>query len=768
MEYPERRQILKKLQSLNEKAFTDKILLPLLEKLGFDSIEQRHGPYEKGIDILCIKRDELEEIDLLTIQVKKLKFSGSSKEPGHLHSVINQLSQCLEEPIKLKDGTERLSNRVWLISPYPLNISSLESSFAKYIKAGANRIRIVDGDTFVSILYKKAPEILAQLGDRYASYLRNIEKDIIFIQESSAFRLKDKVALLPIYINLDMSVLPHRIFALLNDDIQQSAPQKVSVKMSEVESWIKFGLQANELLGANPLILVEDPRINLPSSSENIKAIFKVNRYAFYNSIKKKVNQKIITLKQGMNVSKKVPGSALFDFHSFINSLESLLNHSAVNWLLGPLPMYSSSNWKIERINISVDELLESRLNFQVIGQPGAGKTTLLRILCYKEAVKRTGRLPLFIPLSNMTDRGSLLGLIQRSFSLAGLSTTKKSLSYLLENGSLLLLLDGIDEAIARVKNIYSEIDDFMSKYKSTQCIFTTRPWACMERNPQLFTVHILPLTKEQVITFFNNWFVDNPLHPKEIIAHLETHPDLYEIISTPLIATIFAVVKSFGGNLPTSLLELHEERLRLLLHDWDSVKGVKRDLFKVKDKLFFLRKFAFDLHSKSIRMVSWEYILQLILKTVGEIRSRTEAEDFAVEIVQNNNMLFQDADDKWGLAHLQYQEYLSALEAKENPRIRLTNFLGDGWWSSVIRMYAEMTRDISYLIYDCDNKKHLNNEEELLLVLRDLLSLAPNTEDKAKQIIEKECEIMNAVRHSFSRYSDADILFGKGKPRLK
>jgi hypothetical protein len=73
----DRRPLLEKLQKLSEKRLTEAVVFPLLETMGFDNIEERHGPYEKGKDILCLRRDELDELELLAIQVKKLKFSGN-------------------------------------------------------------------------------------------------------------------------------------------------------------------------------------------------------------------------------------------------------------------------------------------------------------------------------------------------------------------------------------------------------------------------------------------------------------------------------------------------------------------------------------------------------------------------------------------------------------------------------------------------------------------------------------------------------------------
>src|ERR1044072_3275904 len=226
----DRRPLLDKFQKLSEKKLTEAVVFPLLETMGFDHIEERHGPYEKGKDILCLRRDELDELELLAIQVKKLKFSGNASESGHLHNVINQLSQCLEEPIRLRDGTERPANRVWFISPYPLNISALEASFAKYVRAGASRVKIMDGAKLLDLLEKNAPEVLAQLGDKYAAYITNLKGELTFLQEASAFRLRDKISILPIYIDLDISVLPPRLLAVIGNRVEPKSYVRLPYK----------------------------------------------------------------------------------------------------------------------------------------------------------------------------------------------------------------------------------------------------------------------------------------------------------------------------------------------------------------------------------------------------------------------------------------------------------------------------------------------------------------------------------------------------------
>lgn len=785
---PERDQLLKKLQKMNEQALTERILLPLLEKLDFDSIEHRHGPYEKGVDILCIKKDELEETELLAIQVKRLEFSGSASKAGHLHNILNQLSQCIEEPIKLKDGTQRLASRVWLISPYSLNVSALEASFARYVKANTNRIRVIDGDKLLSLLDKKAPEILAELGNKYASYLKEVKSELNFLQEASAFRLKDKMSILPIYIHMDISVLPPRLLAILVDNLEPktyeelllSEPAKKWMKMSDyareltgrVNRWIDFGAHTKSELGVNVVKVVSDESKEDSVEERNaqwrrgkLEATVGVNWARFNSEAKKLTKKKIAKLK------KPDAGATanLIEFHDFVNRIDEVINHPAPSSVLR-LSSKPYSHLESDRISIKIETLLESRLNCQVTGQAGAGKTTLLRMLGHKEACNKTGRIPIFVPLTTLTPKLSLVGLVQRLCKAHGLAGSKKSFDDLLKSGRLLLLLDGVDEAASRVKMVNSEIAQFMSTHESVQCIFTARPWAALDRSSKFLNLQLLPFTREQVKMFFHRWFADEPSHAEAIVSHLESTPNLYEVVSTPLVATIFAVVKLFGHGLPTSLLEVYERRFELLLHNWDAAKGVDRNVFHVRDKIFFLRKFAFYVHKQTQRTLPWEAVIQLILQTLGEIRDWQEAEGFARELVQHNNVLIQHEDGNWGLGHLQYQEYLAALETKENPRINLAHFIESGWWLSVVRMYAEMTRDITDLIvntyYQYGSKQDgLTTNETILFRLNSLLPLAPNTDDKAKGLIARDIDVLTAIEQSFAKYSDDEILRGKKPP---
>jgi hypothetical protein len=158
------------------------------------------------------------DLDIVVIQAKRLEFSGAATNSGHLHGLLNQLSQCLKEPVKLPDGTARIPTRIWFVSPFPLDINALEASFVAFSESFANRIKVIDGLKLIGVLQQKAPELLARLGDRYALYRKRIEDELVLLEEASAFRLRDKTSVLPFYVRLDLSLLSERVANLIMID----------------------------------------------------------------------------------------------------------------------------------------------------------------------------------------------------------------------------------------------------------------------------------------------------------------------------------------------------------------------------------------------------------------------------------------------------------------------------------------------------------------------------------------------------------------------
>jgi hypothetical protein len=794
MSIPEQDKLLKKLQTLRESDLARRFVLPLLTTYSFDSIELRHGSQEKGVDILCLKNDEIAELDILAIQVKRLQFSGAASKPGHLHGVINQLSQCIDEPIKLKDGTQRCANRIWLISPYTLHSTALEQAFSKYAQSKTNRIQIVDGERLIRLMRDRAPELLAELGDPFAAYICAVRDEVAQLKEASALRINEKVSLLPIYVNVDVSLLSDKLASILAQPIKAGQRKEADQAMLEqdIHDLADFNARSHDILGVSPIDFEVSPvpkeqlaadltaiqtsdleRLTGPRKPRNAKDDTKTpvhlrfEEAAFRQAIKTTTQRKLAVLKRRLAKKSATPGDPIIHFYQFVRSLEEFIDFRVLRRLIASPPYTLRPSLQYERTSVNLDAILDSRLNFQIVGDAGTGKTTLLRLLALTQ-LAQGDRIPIFVPLSTMTPQHTLLGITHQACKSSRYSGSKESLEKLMTSGEILLLLDGLDEAIRRVPDIPDLIHDFLNQFPKTQVVITTRPWAAIRTTAMGFTVTILPFTPQQTEQFFTNWFRDRPDLSQLMIRHIKKNPNLSDAAATPLLASVLAVVLSIGGKLPTSLLGLYDERFRLLLHDWDAVKGVRRDQFDVADKQFFLSKLAFQLHSKGIRSTSWEDMAALLRSNVGAIKDTEQANAFLIELIRNNNVIFPEINNKWSFGHLQYQEYLAALELKGNRRIKLQNYLGSGWWSNVLLMYADMTRDITH-IFDSLIEKYgptwLTGHPEIATQLYDLLQAAPNTDPSVQQTIQKEREFAVAVERSFEKYSDHEIITGKGRP---
>lgn len=712
-------KLLLEIQALQERKLVKEIILPLLEEMGFE-IEHRHGILERGIDILCIKENELLEKEFTAVQVKKTKFSANIASNNNLYAISNQLNQSLTEPVKLKDGTTRQINRVWFISPYELNGISLESAFQKHIDNYKKNITVIDGDKLYKLMRKYCPQLLMKFGDKQNKYIENFKNETPVLKEAATFGLKEKKYLSQQYVQMHLSPVPEKLINICIGSFEIVCG-KYPIRNQYARLVLEeFNTAAKEELGFEPLIT---------NNANNLVFTDSFNPDSFLDIIKQKSNNEI---KNFISEIKKgtVKISHLTGFVSHIGKISNLI----YNDVFREIASVPNKTKHVYYFDISIEQILLSRLNYQIIADAGAGKTTLLRMIGLSEVNKFSGRLPVFIALANYKENQRFTDLIISSCNALGMNFTTSEIQSYLEKGNILLLLDGLDEVSSKTTAIQTEILKKLSEYKNTQFIFTGRPWSAIPHNDNFTTISILPFTKNQVKLFFNNWFRDEKHHAKEIIKHLEVNKHLYQVVSTPLIATIIAAIKTHGGKLPKDLITVYSERLRLLLNDWDNIKGVKRDVFEVEDKKFFIRKLAYNLHTRHIRSIGLEHIEAMALELVGNITTGDKARAFVMELINNNNILFKDDFENWGFGHLQYQEYLAALELKENHSLNKARYLNVGWWGKVLENYAYMTRDISEIINDARSSS--SEIDRFVYSIFKLLTKAPNTDKALKNYI--------------------------------
>jgi hypothetical protein len=116
---------------------------------------------------------------------------------------------------------------------------------------------------------------------------------------------------------------------------------------------------------------------------------------------------------------------------------------------------------------------------------------------------------------------------------------------------------------------------------------------------------------------FFERWFKDNPLAFERINQLVRENRDIAENTRLPLIATLVAALIENGYE-PTTRTEVYQQRLRLLLGDWDRVKGVVRARIHPKLKRRYLMHVAYRMHKEHKRNIDNDSALQIFASALG------------------------------------------------------------------------------------------------------------------------------------------------------
>ena len=149
-----------------------------------------------------------------------------------------------------------------------------------------------------------------------------------------------------------------------------------------------------------------------------------------------------------------------------------------------------------------------------VLGGPGTGKSTFLRrigleVLRGKQGEFKHRCIPVFIELKQFRSGDiDIKQTIAEEFRICGFPEHERFTDKALEQGKLLVLLDGLDEvATEQVENVIQQIQNFVDLYDQNHFITSCRV-AAYRHNLRRFTdVVMAEFDDDQIQTFINNWF---------------------------------------------------------------------------------------------------------------------------------------------------------------------------------------------------------------------------------------------------------------------
>ncbi len=367
------------------------------------------------------------------------------------------------------------------------------------------------------------------------------------------------------------------------------------------------------------------------------------------------------------------------------------------------------------RFRLGIEQVFNTGLNISVLGDAGAGKSTSLEM--YAQSMVDSEKLVMPVPLGYAIKLGienskekeirkdieNLEPWLWFYTKSVGVDRSLEEFKNLLENENVLLLLDGLDEAIKLAPWLPKAASKLEKKYPNLQIILSSRMYGPYLEEIPFFPVTLLPFTDPQRNSFIKSWFNEEPegdIIIKKIQDHLLKNKAISEIIRNPLLTTTLCVLAGHKLSLPKTEVKLYEQRLMLLTGYYDNVKHIVTRISTSPNILNKLaQKLAYYLHSNATRSEYKDTLESHAIKVLSNHLRKEEAIEALNELIDPCEILIpMSPDGKYGFGHLRYQEHLVAKEFS-NRSIDIKPLLYHDWWHGAIMIYSRMSDDMEWFV---------------------------------------------------------------------
>jgi hypothetical protein len=371
-----------------------------------------------------------------------------------------------------------------------------------------------------------------------------------------------------------------------------------------------------------------------------------------------------------------------------------------------------------------------------VLGQPGAGKSTFLRKIGLEALKGKKGgfkhdRIPVFIELKSFTSSQiDIEKLIVEEFSICGFPSSEQFIAKALEQGKLLILLDGLDEVpTVNTNEVISKIQNFVDRYDKNSFIVSCRT-AAYRNNFQRFTdVKLADFDDTQIEQFIGNWFqseVDKQAGTAQKFWELLQKPEYAaakELAHRPLLLTFLCLNYDRAQNFPNYRSVLYNKALRILLEEWAAEKRILRDEIyqglstELEESL--LSEIAYSgFETDKLFFSQREVVEEIKTFLAGNLNAPKHLDGEAVlnAIAVQQGILVERAEDVYSFSYLTLQQYLTAQYITDNNLIEqlVTCHLSDPRWGEVFLLVAGLVRskngaDDLLLLMEKEAQKYIN-----------------------------------------------------------
>jgi|GEM_PF-3114349 len=397
-----------------------------------------------------------------------------------------------------------------------------------------------------------------------------------------------------------------------------------------------------------------------------------------------------------------------------------------------------SSSSDQEQSEITIESALKNHHHILIFGPPGSGKSTLLKLIALNAArglLRGVSNIPVLLSLHNFDTTKRIEEQIRDEIETRANTyhTTITGLTKSLEEGQVLLLLDGLNET-ADIETVIHELTQFSFKFPRMHIVVTSRQYAVMTEFG-FTTFEIAPLTKNETRQLIDIWYADSPNSGEVFWNIIESSPGLSSLASNPFLLRLISDLYQGRKNLPEDRGALQERYIKTFL------SFIFKDLSTLARQL--AEDIAFFMHITKKTFLSQDE-LTTRLRDLAEAWKQTGLENHLASLLKLN-ILYQPTLSQYQFSHLVLQEQFctQALQRLDKGKLLelVGQYAGDSWWDSVFTQLAKHEPNVNDMILALVTK---GDASHWLLAAKFLTEGAQVKEDLRIRTVRNLCELLD------------------------
>jgi hypothetical protein len=351
-----------------------------------------------------------------------------------------------------------------------------------------------------------------------------------------------------------------------------------------------------------------------------------------------------------------------------------------------------------------------------VLGAPGAGKSTFLRKIGLESFKGKKGyfkhqAIPVLLELKKFTEsKIDLRALIEAEFTTCGFPKPKEFTESALDQGKLLILLDGLDEVpSANVNFVIDAIQDFVDRYDKNRYIASCRTAAYRYNFKRFSDVILSEFDDGQIQQFINNWFRSEEDKQAgtaalcwELLERSENKA-AKELAHSPILLTFLCLTYDKSQTFANNRSGLYKKALRILLEEWAAEKRIMRQAIyeglSVELEEVLLSEIACEGFAADRLFIPQSQLVERIKKFLSSnlnAPKQLSGEQVLEAIAIQQGILVERVEDVYSFSHLTLQEYLTARYIYAHGQISqmVEKYLTDERWREVFLLTSGLMVD--------------------------------------------------------------------------